>query len=194
MASTKKPVPPPAAANSSGLTVTGGAHSNNLTSGFGASFDGSGEIHNSVSASGGNHGSFVTSGGNHGSFVTSGGNYSLVSIASKSRKGVGGKPRDPETALRDAKMVQEALDRRAQNPDRKKLKDKTIISDVAELFSVHPSYVRRKQAEYRKKLGTDPNHPHKPTTRDEFNATVKLGQYFINPADGKLYQRTKIAL
>jgi hypothetical protein len=191
MARTKKPAP--MALNSSGMTVSGGAH-NNLISGFGASFNGSGEIHNI--ASGENHGSFTS--GNHGSFggsfSTSGETYSLVNTASKSRKGVGGKPRDPETARRDAKMVQDALDLRAQNPDRKKVKDKTIISDVARDHSVGPSYLRRKLADHRKKLGTDPNHPHKPTTRDEFNATVKLGHYFINPADGKLYQRTKIAM
>jgi hypothetical protein len=170
MARTKKPVSPPVVANSSGLTVTGGAHSNNW-----------------ISASGEAHG--------NGSFSASGETHGLVSTASKSkRKGVGGKPRDPETALRDAKIVQDALDLRAQNPDRKKVKDKTIISDVARDHSVGPSYLRRKLADHRKKLGTDPNHPHKPTTRDEFNATVKLGHYFINPADGKLYQRTKIAL
>ncbi len=158
MARTKKPAP--VALNSSGMTVSCGAH-NNLISGFGASFNGSGEIHNN--ASGENHGSFG------GSFSTSGETYSLVNTASKSRKGVGGKPRDPETARRDAKMVQDALDLRAQNPDRKKVKDKTIISDVARDHSVGPSYLRRKLADHRKKLGTDPNHPHKPTTRDEFN-------------------------
>jgi hypothetical protein len=187
MARTKKPVSPPVVANSSGLTVTGGAHSNNWISA-------SGEAHGngSFSASGG---SFNGSGETHGSFSASGETHGLVSTASKSkRKGVGGKPRDPETALRDAKIVQDALDLRAQNPDRKKVKDKTIIRDVAVDHGVGDSYVRRKLAEHRKKVGTDPNHPHKPTTRDEFNATVKLGHYFINPADGKLYQRTKIAL
>jgi hypothetical protein len=191
MAPTKKPVPPPAAANSSGLTVTGGSFIvsggstvSNSFNASGGSFSASGETHG-ISASGEAHGN---------GFSASGGTHSLINTASKSkRKGVGGKPRDPETALRNAKMVQEALDRRAQNPDRKKLKDKTIISDVAKLFGVGDSYVRQVLAEYRKKLGTDPNHPHKPTTRDEFNA-VKLGHYFINPADGKLYQRTKIAL
>ncbi len=147
MKRTKKPVPPPAAANSTGLTVTGGAHSNNW-----------------ISASGETHGNGSS---------TSGGSL----------------PRDPETARRDAKIVQEALDLRARNPDRKKVKDKTIISDVARRHSVGDSYVRRKLAEYRKKLGTDPNHPHKPTSWDEFHATVKPGHYFINPADMKLYQR-----
>jgi hypothetical protein len=182
MAPTKKPVPPPAAANSSGLTVTGGVYSNNNW------ISASGEAHGngSFSASGG---SFNGSGEIHNSFSTSGGNYSLVSIASKSRKGVGGKPRDPETARRDAKIVQEFLDLRAQNPDRKKVKDKTIISDVGRDHGVGASYVRRKLAEYRKKLGTDPNHPHTPTSWDEFHATVKPGQYFLNPADGKLYKR-----
>ena len=171
MKRTKKPVPPPAAANSTGLTVTGGAHSNNW-----------------ISASGETHGNGSSTSG--GSFNGSGETHGLVSIASKSkRQGVGGKPRDPETARRDAKIVQEALDLRARNPDRKKVKDKTIISDVARRHSVGDSYVRRKLAEYRKKLGTDPNHPHKPTSWDEFHATVKPGHYFINPADMKLYQR-----
>src|SRR6266481_7003640 len=71
MKRTKKPVPPPAAANSTGLTVTGGAHSNNW-----------------ISASGETHGNGSS---------TSGGSL----------------PRDPETARRDAKIVQEALDLRA---------------------------------------------------------------------------------
>jgi hypothetical protein len=185
MKRTKKPVPPPAAANSTGLTVTGGAHSNNWISA-------SGETHGNGSSTSG--GSFNGSGETHGSFggssSASGETHGLVSIASKSkRQGVGGKPRDPETARRDAKIVQEALDLRARNPDRKKVKDKTIISDVARRHSVGDSYVRRKLAEYRKKLGTDPNHPHKPTSWDEFHATVKPGHYFINPADMKLYQR-----
>jgi hypothetical protein len=183
MTRTKKPVPPPAAANSTGLTVTVGAHSNNWISA-------SGETHgNGFSASGG---SFNGSGETHGSFSASGEAHGLVSIASKSkRRGVGGKPRDPSTAPRDAKIVEEVLDFldwRSRNPDRKVMV-KTIISDVARRHSVGDSYVRRKLAEYRKKLGTDATHPHKPTSWDEFHATVKPGQYFLNPADGKLYQR-----
>jgi hypothetical protein len=34
---------------------------------------------------------------------------------------------------------------------------------------------------------------HKPTSWDDFHATVKPGQYFINPADGKLLQRKTAA-
>lgn len=112
-------------------------------------------------------------------------------MARTNRKGVGGRRRSPHVADRDAKIAQAVLDLTAQHPDRLV---KSIELDVGAQYGVGPSYVRRKVGEYRKKLGTDPAHPHKPTTRDEFNATVKLGQYFINPADQKLYQRTKIAL
>jgi hypothetical protein len=35
--------------------------------------------------------------------------------------------------------------------------------------------------------------PHTPKSTDEFNATVKPGQWFINPKDGKKYKRTSAA-
>lgn len=37
--------------------------------------------------------------------------------------------------------------------------------------------------------GQSPENPHEPTTQDEFNASVKPGQWFKNPKDGKVMKR-----
>jgi len=41
--------------------------------------------------------------------------------------------------------------------------------------------------------GRSYDNPHKPTTWDEFNAVVRPGQFYYNPADKKVYQRSKPA-
>jgi hypothetical protein len=90
----------------------------------------------------------------------SGGTHSLISTASKRRKrSAGGRRPSPQTAARDAKIVQDVLDlldSRSRNPDRKVMV-KEIEVDVAKRYSVGRSYLRRKLAEHRKKLGTDQN-------------------------------------
>lgn len=51
-------------------------------------------------------------------------------------------------------------------------------------YGIDPNNVNKIQ-----NRGTGSDNPHKPTSWDEFNATVKPGQYYVNPSDGKVYQR-----
>jgi len=55
---------------------------------------------------------------------------------------------------------------------------------VYKQYGIDPKNINKIQS-----MGTSSDNPHKPTSWDEFHSTVKPGQFFVNPADGKTYQR-----
>jgi hypothetical protein len=61
-------------------------------------------------------------------------------------------------------------------------------AEVYGQYGIDPKNINKIQS-----MGTDAKNPHKPTSWDEFHSTVKPGQFYINPADGKTYQRKSAA-
>jgi hypothetical protein len=102
------------------------------------------------------------------------------------KKGAGGRPRSDKTTLLKVAVVRDYETLMRSGPNRKV---EEIRSEVGDKHHISPSYVKAIVADHRKKLGIDPDHPHKPTSWDEFHSTVKPGQFYVNPADGKVYKR-----